>query len=254
MPQPALKFVAYERVSTARQGRSGLGLEAQRTAIDDFAATRGADVIGRFTEVESGGKDARPELAKALHLARLTGATLVIAKLDRLSRNAVFLLTLRDSGVRFLAVDMPEANDLTVGIMALVAQQEREAISRRTKEALAAAQARGVKLGNPNGAAALKRAGKGGAALRATVAANADQFADDLTAVVRDIRAHGHETLRAMAAELNRRGILTRRGGRWHVSSVRNLLRRMDRLGAASRPSGPAPESPVQPVRKHASW
>ena len=100
MPHPAPKFVAYERVSTARQGRSGLGLEAQRKAIDDFAASRGADVIGRFTEIESGGKDARPDLARALHLARLTGATLVIAKLDRLSRNAVFLLTLRDSGVR----------------------------------------------------------------------------------------------------------------------------------------------------------
>ncbi len=151
------RLVAYERVSTARQGRSGLGLEAQRKAIGDFATSRAADVIGRFTEVESGGKDARPELAKALHLAKLTGATLVIAKLDRLSRNAVFLLTLRDSGVRFLAVDMPEANDLTVGIMALVAQQEREAISRRTKEALAAAKARGVKLGNPNWASQPRR-------------------------------------------------------------------------------------------------
>ncbi|WP_324754012.1 recombinase family protein [Roseovarius sp. Pro17] len=233
MAHAAPKFVAYERVSTARQERSGLGLEAQRKAIDDFAASRGADVIGRFTEVESGGKDARPELAKALHLAKLTGATLVIAKLDRLSRNAVFLLTLRDSGVRFLAVDMPEANDLTVGIMALVAQQEREAISRRTKEALAAAKARGVTLGNPNGAAALKRAGKGGEALRRTVSANADQFAHDLKAVVQDIRAQGHETLRAIAAELNRRSILTRRGGMWHVSSVRNLIRRIDCTGGA---------------------
>jgi len=230
MSQPVAKFVAYERVSTLRQGRSGLGLEAQRKAIDDFAASRAADVIGRFTEVESGGKDARPELTKALHLAKLTGATLVIAKLDRLSRNAVFLLTLRDSGVRFLAVDMPEANDLTVGIMALVAQQEREAISRPTKEALAAAKARGVKLGNPNGAAALLAAGKGGAALRATVKANADAHAFDLTEVLRDIRVQGHVTLRAMAAELTRRGILTRRGGRWHVSSVRNLLRRCDHV------------------------
>ncbi len=168
-----LRCVAYERVSTARQGLSGLGLEAQRRTIGYFAANRGADLIGRFTEVESGRNPDRPELQRALHLAKVTGATLVIAKLDRLSRNAAFLLTLRDSGVRFLAVDMPEANDLTVGIMALVAQQEREAISKRTREALAVAKARGVRLGNPNGAAALRRAGKGGAALRATVAANA---------------------------------------------------------------------------------
>jgi DNA invertase Pin-like site-specific DNA recombinase len=148
---PNPKLVAYERVSTARQGKSGLGLEAQRKAIDDYAATKGGTILARFTEVESGRKNDRPELEKALQLARITGATLVIAKLDRLSRNAAFLLTLRDAGVSFVACDMPEANDLTVGIMALVAQQEREAISRRTKEALAAAKARGVKLGNPNG-------------------------------------------------------------------------------------------------------
>ena len=132
-----MRIIGYERVSTARQGASGLGLEAQRQAIEAYAAQRGADLIARFTEVESGRNADRPELKKALHLAKVTGATLVIAKLDRLSRNAAFLLTLRDSGVRFSAVDLPEANDLTVGIMALVAQQEREAISRRTKEALA---------------------------------------------------------------------------------------------------------------------
>ncbi|PWE30002.1 resolvase [Maritimibacter sp. 55A14] len=224
---PSLRLVAYERVSTARQGRSGLGLDAQRKAIDAFAASRGADVLARFTEVESGRKSDRPELVRALDLARLTGATLVIAKLDRLSRNAAFLLTLRESGVRFLAVDMPEANDLTVGIMALVAQQEREAISRRTKEALAAAKARGVKLGNPNGAAALRRAGKGGAPLRAAVARNADRHARDLADVVAEITSAGHTTLRAIAAELNARGMRTRRGGRWHVSTVRNLLARL---------------------------
>jgi DNA invertase Pin-like site-specific DNA recombinase len=107
---PSLRLVAYERVSTARQGRSGLGLEAQRKAIDTFAAERSAQVLDRFTEVESGRRNDRPELDKALNLARLTGATLVIAKLDRLSRNAAFLLTLQASGVRFLAADMPEAN------------------------------------------------------------------------------------------------------------------------------------------------
>jgi DNA invertase Pin-like site-specific DNA recombinase len=148
--------------------------------------------------------------------------------LGRLSRDAAFLLTLRDGGVRFVAADMPGANDLTVGIMALVAEQEREAISRRTKEALAAARARGVRLGNPNGAAALRQAGRGGAPLRETIARNADQFAEDLRAVVEDIRAGGSTSLRAIAAEMNARGILTRRGGRWHVSTVLNLLARID--------------------------
>jgi DNA invertase Pin-like site-specific DNA recombinase len=224
---PALRLIAYERVSTARQGKSGLGLEAQRKSIDDFAASRQAEVLARFTEVESGRKADRPELTKAIDLARLTGATLVIAKLDRLSRNAAFLLTLRDSGVRFLAVDMPEANDLTVGIMALVAQQEREAISRRTKEALAAAKARGVTLGNPKGAEALRRAGQGGRPLRAVVAANADAFASGLAPTVRALQNAGHTSLRALAAELNARGIRTRRDGRWHVSNVGNLLRRL---------------------------
>lgn len=224
---PSQRLVAYERVSTARQGRSGLGLEAQRAAIDAFAERTGSTVTARFTEVESGRKNDRPEMAKALDLARLTGATLVIAKLDRLSRNAAFLLTLRDAGVRFVACDMPEANNLTVGIMALVAEQEREAISRRTKEALAAARARGVKLGNPNGAAALRRAGKGGEALRATVAANADEHAAALAPVVMQLRSAGHTSLRALAAELNAAGMRTRCGGRWHVSNVRNLLQRL---------------------------
>ena len=226
---PNPKLVAYERVSTAKQGRSGLGLEAQRKAIEAYAADRSAQILDRFTEVESGRKNDRSELERALQLSRITGATLVIAKLDRLSRNAAFLLTLRDSGVGFVACDMPEANDLTVGIMALVAQQEREAISRRTKEALAAAKARGVKLGNPNGAAALRRAGKGGAALRASVSRNAEEFAAALRPVIEAIRADGYTTLRAMADQLNRRGIATRRGGWWQVSNVSNLLCRYTR-------------------------
>ena len=222
------RLVAYERVSTARQGASGLGLEAQRQTIEDFATSRGAEVLARFTEVESGRKADRPELLKALHLAKVTGATLVIAKLDRLSRNAAFLLALRDSGVRFVAVDMPEANDLTVGIMALVAQAEREAISRRTKEALAVAKARGVKLGNPNGAASLRRACKGGEALRSAVSDNAAAFAADLAPVLADIRAAGHTSLRAIAAELTTRGMRTRRGGTWGVGNVKGLLGRVN--------------------------
>lgn len=222
------RLVAYERVSTVRQGASGLGLAAQRKVIGDFAAARGAEVLARFTEVESGRKADRPELARALHLARVTGATLVIAKLDRLSRNAAFLLALRDSGVRFVACDMPEANDLTVGVMALVAEAERAAISRRTTEALAAAKARGIRLGNPNGAASLRRAGKGGAALRAAVAANVEAFARDLAPVIADIRAQGRTSLRAIAAELSARGIRTRRGGQWQVSNVRALLARVE--------------------------
>lgn len=130
--------------------------------------------------------------------------------------------------MQFIACDMPEANSLTVGIIALVAEAEREAISRRTKEALAVAKARGVKLGNPNGAAALRRAGKGGAALRSTVSANAAAHAAALAAVLDDIRAGGHVSLRAIAAELARRGMRTRRGGRWQVSNVRALLDRLD--------------------------
>ena len=226
-----MKIVAYHRVSTARQGTSGLGLEAQAKAIEDFAHTRNADLVGSFTEVESGKNNQRPELDKALHLAKVTGATLVIAKLDRLSRNAAFLLTLRDSDVRFIAADMPDANDLTVGIMALVAQQEREAISKRTKEALAAAKARGIKLGNPNGAAALRRAGKGNKAGVLVIKANADKHAANLAPVVEALRFEDITSLGAVAEALNERGMLTPRGGRWHKTSVRNLLDRLDRIG-----------------------
>jgi DNA invertase Pin-like site-specific DNA recombinase len=221
-----MKIVSYLRVSTRQQGVSGLGLEAQRAAIEAYAAQRNGKVIETFTEVESGKLNSRPELLKALHLAKVTGATLVIAKLDRLSRNAAFLLTLRDSGVRFIAADMPDANDLTVGIMALVAQQEREAISRRTTEALAAAKARGVRLGNPNGAAAIKRADKGNAA---GVAA-ADSHAKNLHPVINCLASEGMTSLGAVAEALNERGMLTPRGGRWHKSSVRNLLNRLNSL------------------------
>ena len=222
-----MKVVSYLRVSTRKQGQSGLGLDAQRQAIEAYAAQRGATILETFTEVESGRNNARPELARAMHLAKVTGATLLIAKLDRLSRNAAFLLTLRDSGVRFVAADMPDANELTVGIMALVAQQEREAISRRTKEALRAAKSRGVRLGNPNGAAPLRRAQKGNGAALEAIRVVADRHAENLRAVLAELSAQGVRSLGAVAQALNDRGILTPRGGRWHKSSVRNLTRRL---------------------------
>src|SRR3954468_19453965 len=143
------RYVSYLRVSTDRQGRSGLGLEAQRKAVADFLNGGRWDLIEEFVEVESGKRDDRPKLAEALALCRLHNATLVIAKLARLSRDAAFLLGLQKAGVRFVAADMPEANELVVGTMTVVAQAERKMISARTKAALAAAKARGVRLGKP---------------------------------------------------------------------------------------------------------
>lgn len=224
-----MKIVAYQRVSTSKQGQSDLGLDAQRAAIQAYATQARGTVIERFTEVESGKSNSRPELAKALQLAKLTGAVLVIAKLDRLSRNAAFLLTLRDSGVRFIAADMPDANELTVGIMALVAEQERQATSKRTKEALKVAKARGIRLGNPNGAAALKKANKGNAASVRSIKEDAIQRAEQLRSVVEDLTSKGVQSLGGLADELNARGVLTARGGRWHRSSVRNLIGRLGR-------------------------
>lgn len=224
-----MKIVAYQRVSTSKQGQSDLGLDAQRATIQAYATQARGTVIERFTEVESGKSNSRPELAKALQLAKLTGAVLVIAKLDRLSRNAAFLLTLRDSGVRFIAADMPDANELTVGIMALVAEQERQAISKRTKEALKVAKARGIRLGNPNGAAALKKANKGNAASVRSIKEDAIQRAEQLRSVVEDLTSKGVQSLGGLADELNARGVLTARGGRWHRSSVRNLIGRLGR-------------------------
>lgn len=201
-------------------------------AVETLCASRGWSIIAPpFQEVESGKRSDRPELLKALEQAKLTGARLVIAKLDRLSRDATFLLTLQDSGVRFVAADMPDANDLTVGIMALVARQERQAISRRTKEALAVAKARGVRLGNPNGAAAFRRAGKGTGAAIAAVSANATSRADQLRPVIQRLQAGGVASLGGLAAALNEEGILTPRGGRWHASSVRNLMARLEPQG-----------------------
>ncbi|MTK63861.1 MAG: resolvase [Methanobacterium sp.] len=222
------RFVAYLRVSTEAQGRSGLGLEAQREAVRQFLNGGAWELLAEFVEVERGKKDDRPKLAEALHLCKLTGAKLVIAKLDRLSRDAHFLLGLQKEGAQFVAADMPDANELTVGIMALVAQQERKAISERTKAALAAAKARGTKLGNPNGARHLQGYGNGAAI--AAVKANADTLARSLREIVLPLQASG-TSLRGIADALNAQGILTPRHGQWHASSVGRLLGRLTSTG-----------------------
>jgi DNA invertase Pin-like site-specific DNA recombinase len=224
------KIVSYIRVSTRKQASSGLGQDAQQSAIDGFVAMRRLQLLGTFTEVESGKNNSRPELAKALHLAKVTGATLVIAKLDRLSRNAAFLLALRDSGVKFIAADMPDANELTVGIMALVAEQERNAISKRTSEALAAAKSRGQRLGNPNGSAALRRAGKGNKAAVKAIQIKANDHAANLAPIIASFRSEGIKSLGSIATELNNRGMLSPRGRTWHKTSVANLVRRLKNL------------------------
>lgn len=177
--------------------------------------------------MESGKLNTRPQLQAALHLAKVTGSVLVIAKLDRLSRNAAFLLTLRDAGVKFIAADMPDANELTVGIMALVAEQERQAISRRTKEALQIAKSKGKKLGNPNGAAALRRTAKGNVAALQVIKSKADSHALDLKPVIESLAQEGITSLGSIAAALNDRGMRTPRGGQWHKTSVSNLLSRL---------------------------
>lgn len=222
------RIVCYLRVSTARQGSSGLGLDAQLQAVQQYAASMSAHIIDTFTEVETGKLNTRPQLMQALHLAKVTGATLVIAKLDRLSRNAAFLMTLQDAGVKFVAADLPQANSLTVGIMALVAQQEAEAISKRTKEALREAKRRGTVLGNPNGAAALRRAAKGNTAALSAIKTKADSHAANLQPVLESLKAEGVISLGGIAAALNERGMLTPRGGIWHKTSVSNLIARMN--------------------------
>jgi DNA invertase Pin-like site-specific DNA recombinase len=213
------KFVAYYRVSTQRQGRSGLGLEAQREAVMAYLNGGSWELAGEFTEVESGKRVDRPELEAALAACRREGARLVIAKLDRLARNVAFVSALMESGVEFVAVDMPEANKLTIHILAAVAEHEREAISRRTRDALAAAKARGVRLGNP-------RLHEARAKADATVREGADRFAANVAPVIREIQASGCGSLRAVAQALNARGIKTRRGRTWNASQVRNVLLR----------------------------
>jgi len=218
------KHVAYYRVSTAKQGRSGLGLDAQRKAVTDYLNGGAWELTGEFVEVESGKLDSRPKLEQALAMCELTGATLVVAKLDRLSRNVAFLATLQDSGARFVAADMPEANELTIHIMAAVAQAERKAISRRTVEALAAAKARGVRLGGARGNA--HDLAKGPAISAAVRSKSAGDRAAKVRRQIEHIRASGAISLRQIAEGLNGAGITTPRGGTWQAAQVKRVLER----------------------------
>ncbi len=212
-------FVAYFRVSTDKQGASGLGLEAQRAAVLDFINGGAANLIAEYTETESGKRNDRPQLAEALTVCKKHKARLVIAKLDRLARNVAFISNLMESGVDFVAVDMPDANRLTVHILAAVAEHEREMISQRTKAALQAAKARGVKLGSPN---PLKGSRLGADAQKA----KADKFAANILPIIEQIQVTGITTLPKIAAALNARGVKTARGGEWYPMTVRNILKR----------------------------
>lgn len=219
------RFIAYLRVSTDRQGRSGLGLEAQRAAVTDFLNGGAWTLIAEVVEVESGANDERPELARALALCRAHRAVLVVAKLDRLARDAHFLLGLHKAGVDFLACDMPSANRMTVGIMAVVAEEERRMISARTKAALAAAKARGRVLGGFRG-----RAGTAEDAARARAAhkRNADERAEALAPILARLDPDGTASLNALARSLAAENVPTPRGrGAWTPTAVARLRARL---------------------------
>jgi DNA invertase Pin-like site-specific DNA recombinase len=212
-----LKFVAYFRVSTDKQGLQGNGLEAQKRSVQSYLASLDCELLASFEEVESGANRRRPQLTAALQLAKAKKAILVIAKLDRLSRNAAFLLQLQDSKVDFVACDMPNADKLSVGIIALLAQRERELISERTKAGLAVAKSRGVKLGNPNPAASLERA-------REAIQTQKQEFAKAALRSIREIKSTGIQSLNRIADCMNKRGEQTPRGGKWTATAVKRVL------------------------------
>jgi DNA invertase Pin-like site-specific DNA recombinase len=212
------KFVAYFRVSTDKQGKSGLGLEAQRKAVLDYLNGGRWELVQEFVEIESGKHNERPQLTAALAACKKHKAKLVIAKLDRLSRNLAFIAALMESGVEFVAVDNPHATKLTVHILAAVAEHEREMISERTRAALRAAKTRGTRLGNPQLAKAAKRG-------TAAVKANARRFAANVLPIIEEIERAGITSHNAIATKLNERNVRTARGGKWTHVQVGAVLR-----------------------------
>jgi len=208
-------FIAYYRVSTDRQGRSGLGLDAQRATVAAHLGP-GQSLKAEFTEIETGKSNNRPELTKALAECKKQRARLIIAKLDRLARNLHFISGLMESGIEFVACDVPGANRMMLQILAVFAEHEREMISKRTKEALAAAKARGCRLGNPNPRPA-SLLGKKARQL------SAEKFVESVRPLVQSLKVEGL-SLRKIAKEMNHRSIKTARGGEWYASTVRNVL------------------------------
>ncbi|GAV35458.1 DNA-invertase hin [Roseomonas sp. TAS13] len=218
-------YVAYYRVSTDQQGRSGLGLEAQRAAVSSFL--RPSDrLVGEHTEVESGGAVRRPQLDAAVALCRRRRATLLVAKLDRLARRVSLISSLMESDVPFVAADMPEANRLTIHVLAAVAEHERSMISQRTKDALAAAKARGTRLGGDRG---WRPAPDDSAAARAALAEAATRHAWLVLPEIERLRDEGRATLASLAEGLDEAGVATPRGGRWTPTAVRRALLRLGR-------------------------
>ncbi|MER9504445.1 recombinase family protein [Mesorhizobium sp. M0579] len=206
-------FVAYFRVSTAKQGESGLGLDAQRATVHDFCSRQGVEIGGEFVEIESGRKADRPELERALSYCRKHKGKLLIAKLDRLARNVHVVSGLMESGVSFLALDMPQADRFMLHVYAAMAEEEARRISQRTKAALAAAKARGTRLG------------ANGAALAETHAADADAFALQVGPHLAGLQEEG-ASIRSASQHLNDRDIKAFGGGRWHPTSVARTLKR----------------------------
>jgi len=216
-------FIAYYRVSTDRQGKSGLGLEAQQQSVMDYLHQTSGTILDSYTEIESGKRTQRPELATALKSCKKQKATLIIAKLDRLARNVHFISGLMESGVDFIATDNPHANKLMIHLLAAFAEHEREQISQRTKDALAAAKRRGVVLGR-NATEKLSKENR----------EKADLFAASLKETIEALRAEGYKSVRAIAAELNRRAISTARpGARWQIANTHALLKRIERQNLA---------------------
>lgn len=216
-----MRFIAYYRVSTRKQGASGLGLEAQRKAVADYIA--GNQLHAEFTEVESGRKASRPQLSEAIKLARLTRSTLIVAKLDRLSRNAAFLNALLDSGQQVVFADMPNADKLVIGIMAQLAEWEAGQISKRTREALRIAKERGAKLGG-HCPPSFSQSAVGRQRSKETRQARAEERKTDLLPIIEQAKAAGMRSLRQIAGYLNERGITTPRGGIWHAASVKQVV------------------------------